>query len=53
LNGKTMLQQNFSSNAKDQKISISVPALWASGSYFISLVDKDGATIQSEKIMVL
>lgn len=52
-NGKIMMQQHYSANKNAQQTNISIPALWSSGVYIISLVDKDEQTIQSEKIMLL
>lgn len=53
LDGKLMLQQNIPASAKGRPMKISVPTLWSSGTYIMSMANENGEILQSEKIILL
>lgn len=53
MSGKMMLQQNLAVSNKTRQKKLAIPSLWSSGTYILSVVDEKGATLQSEKILLL
>lgn len=52
VSGKVLLQQNYIAAAKKTTHSITIPAGWSSGTYFVSAIDEKGKIAGTDKILV-